>query len=52
MNRRLGSGRAGVSVPTVNPDNNQHSPSENLRVGNFLRGIETMLAVLTTPVTP
>lgn len=41
-----------VSVPTVNPDNNQHSPNENLRVGNFLRGIETMLAVLTTPVTP
>ena len=41
-----------VSVPTVNPDNNQHSPNENLRVGNFLRGIETMLAVLSTPVTP
>ena len=41
-----------VSVPTVNPDNNQHSPDENLRVGNFLRGIETMIAVLSTPVTP
>ena len=39
-----------VSVPTVNPDNNQHSPNENLRLGNFYRGIETMMAVLTTPV--
>lgn len=41
-----------VSVPTVNPDNNQHSPNENLRMGDFLRGVETMLAVLTTPVRP
>ncbi|MFW6192190.1 MAG: M20/M25/M40 family metallo-hydrolase [Gemmatimonadota bacterium] len=41
-----------VSVPTVNPDNNQHSPNENLLVGHFLDGIETMLAVLAEPVTP
>ena len=36
-----------VSVPTVNPDNNQHSPNENIRVGNFKDGIKTYLAVLT-----
>lgn len=41
-----------VSVPTVNPDNNQHSPNENLRVGNFLEGIGTILAVLTEPTVP
>ena len=39
-----------VSVPTVNPDNNQHSPNENLRVGSFMDGIRTMLAVLTEPL--
>jgi hypothetical protein len=41
-----------VSVPTVNPDNNQHSPNENLRVGSFLEGIAVMTAVLTHPVPP
>jgi acetylornithine deacetylase/succinyl-diaminopimelate desuccinylase-like protein len=35
-----------VSVPTVNGDNNQHSPNENLRVGNFIEGIKIMVAVL------
>jgi len=35
-------------VPTVNLDNNQHSPNENLRVGNYLNGIESFLAILTT----
>lgn len=39
-----------VTVPTVNPDNNQHSPNENLRVGSFLDGIRTMLAVFAEPV--
>ncbi len=39
-----------VTVPTVNADNNQHSPNENLRLGNFVEGIQTMLALLTTPV--
>jgi len=39
-----------VSVGTVNPDNNQHSPNENLRVGDYLRGIATVLAVLTEPL--
>jgi acetylornithine deacetylase/succinyl-diaminopimelate desuccinylase-like protein len=36
-----------VIVPTVNPDNNQHSPNENLRVGSFIDGIEMMVAVMT-----
>ncbi len=33
-------------VPTVNMDNNQHSPNENLRLGNFLEGIAILMAVL------
>jgi acetylornithine deacetylase/succinyl-diaminopimelate desuccinylase-like protein len=39
-----------VSVGTVNPDNNQHSPNENLRVGDFLRGIRIITAVLSQPL--
>jgi acetylornithine deacetylase/succinyl-diaminopimelate desuccinylase-like protein len=35
-----------VAVPTVNPDNSQHSPNENLRIGNFIDGIQTMIAIL------
>jgi len=38
-----------VVVGTVNPDNNQHSPNENLRVFDFLRGIRIMAAVLSQP---
>ncbi|MEP2773059.1 MAG: M20/M25/M40 family metallo-hydrolase [Fulvivirga sp.] len=39
-----------VTVPTVNRDNNQHSPNENLRLGNFQEGIVTILAILTEPM--
>ena len=35
-----------VTVPTVNRDNNQHSPNENLRLGNYQEGIKTMIAIL------
>ncbi len=35
-------------VPTVNIDNNQHSPNENIRLGEFLEGIDRLTAVLTT----
>ena len=35
-----------VSVPTVNPDNNQHSPNENIRLGNYIDGIKTITAIL------
>ncbi|NNF39606.1 MAG: M20/M25/M40 family metallo-hydrolase, partial [Gemmatimonadetes bacterium] len=41
-----------VSVPTVNPDNNQHSPNENIRVGSFVEGIAIMVAVLSQPLRP
>lgn len=41
-----------VTVPTVNPDNNQHSPNENLRVGSFLEGIAIVAAVLSQPLRP
>ncbi len=33
-------------VPTVNIDNNQHSPNENLRLGSFVEGIAMLMAVL------
>jgi acetylornithine deacetylase/succinyl-diaminopimelate desuccinylase-like protein len=36
-----------VGVPTVNRDNNQHSPNENIRLGNYRDGIKTMIAILT-----
>lgn len=39
-----------VTVPTVNRDNNQHSPNENIRVGHYVDGIKTMYAVLTEPL--
>ena len=35
-----------ASVPTVNIDNNQHSPNENLRLGNFKEGIAMLVSVL------
>jgi acetylornithine deacetylase/succinyl-diaminopimelate desuccinylase-like protein len=35
-----------VAVPTVNPDNNQHSPNENIRLGNYVDGIKTIAAIL------
>lgn len=35
-----------AAVPTVNIDNNQHSPNENLRLGNFLEGIAILMSVL------
>lgn len=33
-------------VSTVNMDNNQHAPNENLRLGNFIEGISILIAVL------
>ncbi len=39
-----------VTVPTVNPDNNQHSPNENIRLGNFIEGIQVILAILQQPI--
>jgi len=35
-----------VTVPTVNRDNNQHSPNENIRLGNYLEAVQTFLGIL------
>lgn len=35
-----------VLVSTVNPDNFQHGPNENLRLGNLWTGIETFAALM------
>lgn len=37
-----------VGVPTVNKDNNQHSPNENLRLVNYINGIETFIGILSS----
>lgn len=39
-----------VTVPTVNRDNNQHSPNENVRIGNYIDGIKTVYSILTEPL--
>ena len=39
-----------VSIRIPNPDNSIHAPNENLRVGNYLEGIETCLAILNQPI--
>lgn len=36
-----------IHVPMVNLDNNQHAPNENLRLGNYVEGVTTWLAILT-----
>jgi len=38
-----------VSVRVPNPDNNIHAPNENLRLGNYLEGIQSCLSILTQP---
>ncbi len=35
-----------IGIPTVNLDNNQHSPNENLRLGNYFQGIESFVSIL------
>ncbi|MGO4911730.1 M20/M25/M40 family metallo-hydrolase [Leeuwenhoekiella sp. W20_SRS_FM14] len=35
-------------IPMVNMDNNQHSPNENIRIGNMRQGIQICLALLQT----
>ncbi len=35
-------------VPMVNPDNNQHSPNENLKIGQIAYGIEAFYSILST----
>ncbi|MBN3582038.1 M20/M25/M40 family metallo-hydrolase [Algoriphagus aestuarii] len=38
-----------VSVRIPNPDNSIHAPNENIRIGNYLEGIQTCLALLSVP---
>lgn len=35
-----------IIVPMVNMDNNQHSPNENIRIGNIRQGIQICLSIL------
>jgi len=35
-----------IIVPLVNSDNNQHSPNENLRLGNYFNGVKTFYALM------
>lgn len=35
-------------VPVVNPDNNQHSPNENLKIGQLAYGIKSFYSILST----
>ena len=35
-----------IIVPMVNMDNNQHSPNENIRIGNMRQGIKICLTIL------
>lgn len=37
-------------VPMVNPDNNQHSPDENLRIGQIAYGIRVFYGLLSTKI--
>ena len=42
-------GLPAILVPAVYIENNQHSPNENLRLGNYVDGIRAYLAILTQP---
>lgn len=35
-----------VAVPTVNADNNQHAPNENIRVGNYMEAVKAFYYIL------
>lgn len=39
-----------VIAPSVNADDNQHSPNENLRLGNYFEGVRAYIGILTTPL--
>jgi acetylornithine deacetylase/succinyl-diaminopimelate desuccinylase-like protein len=43
-------GLPAVSIRIPNPDNSIHGPNENLRLGNFLEGIMSCLAILNEPI--
>ena len=35
-------------VPVVNPDNNQHSPNENVKIGQMAYGIKAFYGILSS----
>ncbi|NNM18265.1 MAG: M20/M25/M40 family metallo-hydrolase [Croceitalea sp.] len=37
-------------IPMVNPDNNQHSPNENLKIGQLAYGIKTFYNIMNSPI--
>ncbi|MGX1930809.1 M20/M25/M40 family metallo-hydrolase [Flagellimonas sp. 2504JD4-2] len=37
-------------VPMVNPDNNQHSPNENIKIGMLAYGIKALYAILSAKI--
>ena len=37
-------------IPMVNADNNQHSPNENLKIGQIAYGIKTFYSLLSSPL--
>lgn len=37
-------------VPMVNPDNNQHSPNENIKIGQLAYGIQSLYAILSSKI--
>jgi acetylornithine deacetylase/succinyl-diaminopimelate desuccinylase-like protein len=39
-----------IIIPMVNPDNNQHSPNENLKIKNITYGLQTFYTILSTPL--
>jgi len=39
-----------VVIPLVNSDNNQHSPNENLRLGNYFDGTKAIYDLLSTSI--
>ena len=39
-----------IIVAMVNPDNNQHSPNENLKIKNIAYGLKTFYTILNTPL--
>ena len=40
-----------IVLPLVNPDNNQHSPNENILLRNYFRGAQSLYGVLAKPLT-
>ena len=39
-----------IILPLVNPDNNQHSPNENLRLGQINYGLQVFYSLLSTEI--